>query len=321
MAYLHDLGPLAIASRMKSVTDLLIRDMIMVYRGQNIDFEPRWFTFIHLISRKGPTQITLIARELNQSHPAINQVANALEKKGYIRSMRDAKDNRKRIIELTEQGRALLSRLEPVWDAVERSVTDLLNSTSPDFLDNVDKIEEELIRKPMEKRISALLTLSSPESVEVIDYQPELSEHFKSLNETWLNAYFSVEQEDYRLLENPQKEIVDKGGNIIFARIGNKVVGTAALLHTNENTCELTKMAVAPAYQGKKAGRCLLDALIASAKKKKYKKMVLLTSEKLEKAVSLYRSAGFVESDSRSMLKHNYRRCSVQMELKLSTNK
>ncbi len=153
--------------------------------------------------------------------------------------------------------------------------------------------------------------------VEIHDYQPEFKKDFKDLNHEWLTQYFAIEEEDKRLLDNPEEEILAKGGKIIFASKSGEIVGTAALIHLQERICELTKMAVKPTFQGKQIGRLLLNSLIDCAKEKNYKKMILLTSPRLGKAVNLYKSAGFLESEKQSSLRHNYKRCSIQMELKL----
>ena len=182
MSYLQQIGPLAIASRLKSVTDLFMRDMISLYRKRGIDFEPRWFTFVHLLNTRGPLPITMIAKELNQSHPAANQVANALEKKGYIRSKRDKKDKRKRIIALSSEGLLLIRELIPIWNAVEQSVNELLMESSPEFLNDIQQIEHQLIKRPMESRIVSYLDTPLAENIEIINYSPEYRKDFWRLN-------------------------------------------------------------------------------------------------------------------------------------------
>jgi len=320
MGYLQQLGPLAIASRLKSVTDLFMRDMISLYRKRGIDFEPRWFTFVHLLNTRGPLPITMIAKELNQSHPAANQVANALEKKGYIKSKGDKKDRRKRIIALSNEGKLLIEELTPIWNAVEQSVNELLMESSPEFLNDIHKIEQQLIMRPMGKRIASHLDTPPAEKIEIINYSPDYRNDFRWLNAAWLNAFFRIEAEDNRLLNNPETEILRKGGVIIFARQGKSIIGTGALLHIDQNICELTKMAVKPEFQGKQVGRKILRSLIGEARRKNYAKMILLTSEKLNKALSLYRSEGFTYSNEASVQKHNYERCTIQMELNLNNN-
>ena len=50
MNYIQELGSRALASRLKKFTELLIRDVIQIYKEQKIDFQPRWYTFFLLIS-------------------------------------------------------------------------------------------------------------------------------------------------------------------------------------------------------------------------------------------------------------------------------
>ena len=51
MGFINELGTLALGSRIKNLGELLMRDMAKVYKEQNIDFEPRWFTLFQLILR------------------------------------------------------------------------------------------------------------------------------------------------------------------------------------------------------------------------------------------------------------------------------
>ena len=317
MSYLQSLGSMAIASRLKSLSDLLARDMNLVYKKQNIEFEPRWFTFFHLIYHKGSLSITQIAREIKQSHPAANQVANALEKKGLIKSIRDEKDNRKRIIALTSRGKSLAKKLKPIWQAVELATELLLEESGTALLDSIEAIEKQVSEKPAAERILAALHDIQGERIQIEAYREAYKPIFKTLNIAWLNEFFEVEPEDLKLLDNPQEQIINKGGLIFFARLKDKIIGTAALMKLDQETCELTKMAVAREHQGIQAGRLLLQNVIQAAVSAGYKKMILLTGEKLHKAVSLYKSEGFILSDQASVLEHNLKRCSIQMELNL----
>ena len=320
MGYLHELGPVAIASRLKSITDLLVRDMARVYRAQDVDFEPRWFTFIHLIHARGPLPITSIARELGQTHPASNQVANALERKGYTRSRKDRNDNRKRIIALTPLGQQLVTELIPIWEAVDYAAGELLRESCPEFLHHLDSIETQLMETPMDTRVFRRIAAGNNDDVQIIPFTDDRASFFRSLNEEWLLEFFSVEPEDERLISNPRAEIIDKGGTVVFAAVEGRIVGTGALLHVNDKVCELTKMAVTNAFRGRKIGRKLLEHLMATAREKKYESIELLTSDKLTRAVALYKSAGFVPDTDGAGREYNYQRCSILMKLDLQSN-
>jgi GNAT superfamily N-acetyltransferase len=148
--------------------------------------------------------------------------------------------------------------------------------------------------------------------VTILEFQPELAVHFKELNEAWITTYFALEEADRKALDNPQSYIIDKGGHIFFASYENEVVGTCALIKTNEHTFELAKMAVTPQMQGKKIGYLLGQAAIAKAKEAGAEKLFLESNRKLKPAIQLYEKLGFVEKEMRSSL---YARCDIYMEL------
>ena len=171
----------------------------------------------------------------------------------------------------------------------------------------------------MAKHISYQFTSEFISQVEIVDFKPELIKDFKDLNTEWLSKYFIIEDEDDLLLNNPESEILAKGGKIIFACVGGTIAGTAALINLGKGKCELSKMAVKPAFQGKQIGRLLLNTLIDHALKNNYSTMALVTSPILGKAINLYKSAGFIESENQSTMMHSYKRSSIQMELKISS--
>lgn len=89
--------------------------------------------------------------------------------------------------------------------------------------------------------------------VQIVNYEPQYKEAFKALNEEWIKTFFTMEAGDYKLLDNPQKYIIDKGGYIIVALLNGEAVGTCALVKISDEPLrfELSKMAVSPKAQGK----------------------------------------------------------------------
>ena len=318
MNYIQKLGTLAIATRLRGLTDLLVRDMVKIYEEQNIKFEPRWFSFLHLLNSKGKLSITEIAKELNQSHPAANQVANSLEKKGFIVSTTDKKDNKRRIIKMSHKGKTLVKDSQYIWNAVDIAVKDLIRECYPEFLDSILALEQNLSSKSIYKRINNQIKLSQLNELEIIDFDPKYKNEFRILNVEWLEKYYEIEPEDDRILSNPESEILKKGGKIIFAKHNNIVIGTATILKIDNSHCELTKMAVTEKFQGKQAGRILMNAILQEARNNKYERIILFTSPQLNKAISLYESVGFTEVTGKSDIDRKYKRYSIQMELKLN---
>lgn len=133
------------------------------------------------------------------------------------------------------------------------------------------------------------------QAVEICDWRPEWREHFARLNLDWLQRYFTVEDIDRRVLGEPERSILAPGGHIFFARSGEEVVGTVALMRESDGVYELTKMAVDPAWQGRGIGRRLVEAAIARFRALQGTRLFLESSRRLAPALHLYTRLGFVD--------------------------
>jgi epoxyqueuosine reductase len=82
-------------------------------------------------------------------------------------------------------------------------------------------------------------------------------------------------------------------GRLLVARCDGAFVGCVALRQIGDGLCEMKRLFVQPAFQGKGIGKALARAIIEEARRIGYKRMRLDTV--LEPARSLYRSLGFRE--------------------------
>jgi GNAT superfamily N-acetyltransferase len=160
--------------------------------------------------------------------------------------------------------------------------------------------------------VEIILSFESTLTIEIIPYLPIYKESFKQLNMAWLEKFFVVEDFDLEVLSNPEKYILDKGGFIFFAKHDKKIVGTCALMKDSENTWELTKMAVDDAYQGKKIGHKLAEAVIEKFKSFGHGALFLESNSKLVNALHIYKKLGFVLQDKLKEQSH-YDRADVYM--------
>lgn len=153
-------------------------------------------------------------------------------------------------------------------------------------------------------------------SIEIIPFKKEYAKYFKDLNIAWVEKYFKVENKDIELLDDCEKNILDKGGYIYFAVYNKQIVGCFAFIKIKENVFELGKMAVDFKFQGLKIGQELLKFAIDFAKKSNWSKIILYSSTKLDHALYLYKKYGFVTVD----LENNpeYLRSDIKMELLLN---
>ncbi|HXC16828.1 MAG TPA: GNAT family N-acetyltransferase [Holophagaceae bacterium] len=132
--------------------------------------------------------------------------------------------------------------------------------------------------------------------VEIIPFEPRYRDDFKRLNAVWLEKFFRVEPVDAEVLSNPESRILAPGGHILFARLGDEIVGACALIPEGEGRFELSKMAVDERHQGLGLGRKLLEAAIAKFKTLEAAELFLESSSKLTTAIRLYETSGFVHT-------------------------
>lgn len=158
----------------------------------------------------------------------------------------------------------------------------------------------------------------SPHEIRIVDFHPRYRERFRDLNYEWLQRYFTVEPYDRIVLADPQREVIARGGCVLFALIGQEAVGTCALIKQTERKYELAKMAIAEQYQGRGIGRNLCAAAIKRARSLGADTLVLATSPLLDTANHLYRSMGFMSVDSNEFGPLPYARHSIVMALDLS---
>ncbi len=130
--------------------------------------------------------------------------------------------------------------------------------------------------------------------LQIVDFTPAHADAFLRLNLEWLEKYFCVESIDRLVLSNPQAEIIDQSGYILFAMVNGEAVGTVALKYFAGGIFELTKMAVTGPQQGTGVGRALLCAAIDRFKAVSGEMLYLETHSSLTTAIGLYERAGFV---------------------------
>ncbi len=150
----------------------------------------------------------------------------------------------------------------------------------------------------------------------IIDFDPRYVEDFYDLNMEWLETYFYVEPFDKEVLSKPEVYITGRGGYIFFVLMKDRVIGTVALMPTEDpSMLELTKMAVLPEFRGKKIGQALMKHCIGFAAKKNIRALLIYSNTILENAIYIYKKYGFreipIEQDS------PYKRGNIKLILKL----
>ncbi|MEV6136868.1 GNAT family N-acetyltransferase [Nocardia sp. NPDC051990] len=162
---------------------------------------------------------------------------------------------------------------------------------------------------------------AATEQIDIIVVEPMSSpadaRAFKELNEEWIVELFSLEPADSVKLDNPEREIVAKGGQVLIARDGEDIVGCVALVLAGDGVFELSKMAVARRRRGRGLGRIILEEAIDYARRQGATALFLGSSTKLADAVHLYESIGFVHVPNDRIGPMPYERADVFMRYEL----
>ena len=149
---IEELGSLALATRLKNLSERLAKDVAQVYKESDFDFEPRWFAVFYTLKDGDELAVTELSSMLQQTHPAVNQVANVLVKKGLVTERKDEQDQRKRLLMLSSKGNKLARQLERLWAQIKAANDELL-ANSANILEDLERIEKALDAKSIKERI------------------------------------------------------------------------------------------------------------------------------------------------------------------------
>jgi DNA-binding MarR family transcriptional regulator/N-acetylglutamate synthase-like GNAT family acetyltransferase len=310
-----DIKDFSTPGRIKRLGENLLKEASLVCQKLDIEFEPRWFTICQFLNEKGSAPINEIASALELTHPAIVQLVNELEVHNIVSTLKDIDDKRKRIVSLSDKGREVLASVVPLFNDLDESIIELGKSSGYDILHFINSLEKLTGAKSLYKLTLGKYRKRLLDSVEILRYSPRYKRNFKELNYEWLNKYFKIEELDEEILSNPEEIIINKGGEIFFARIKGEIIGTCAAIKIDDNTYELAKMAVTEKAQGKQAGKKLAFAVLGFAYSNEAKSVILETNSGLHSAISLYESIGFKSVPG--MFYSKYARQTFRMKLDL----
>lgn len=152
-----EMAELALASRLRRLSDLYWQGVTSIYRQSGLDFDVRWATVFVLIARQGPVAVMEIAERLGISHPAVIQVINELEKKELIISAKSETDGRKRLLSLSEAGQQMLPALQPLWDAFITVNRQMIEQQQHNLLQSLQEMEHQLAERGFVERVQEQL--------------------------------------------------------------------------------------------------------------------------------------------------------------------
>ena len=147
--------PVGLGTKLRQLIMRLDSEVQEIYDDMNVTFRPRFYPVVSLLC-SGPQSVNAIAQVVGVSQPATTQTLGEMKKLGLIKVQSGA-DRRTRLIHLTAKGKAVVRKLEPVWDATHRAATGLESELPAELGAIVDQTLAALDRKPFKRRIRAEL--------------------------------------------------------------------------------------------------------------------------------------------------------------------
>jgi DNA-binding MarR family transcriptional regulator len=143
MNVIDESGILAISTRLQRLAEQLRKDGVLIYKANNIEFEPKWFPVIYTLHFKPVLSVVEIAAEIGYTHPSTISLLKELEKEKLIRSKKDKADERKRLIMLTTKGHELIVRMKPIWEIMKAAAAEIAD-TQNNLMKAITEAEEKL---------------------------------------------------------------------------------------------------------------------------------------------------------------------------------
>jgi DNA-binding MarR family transcriptional regulator len=201
---------------------------------------------------------------------------------GLVTLHKDGRDRRIRTVRLTRMGRAQREVLDGRSDALAVS---LLDPLSPEQRNRLVGAMEAIER---------VLTASSVTVSPVDPADPEARECVRAYFAE-LDRRFDTGFDPSRSMSADDDELRPPAGVFVLARLGERPVGCGALKFLPGQPADLKRMWVAESARGLGVGRRVLTELEGLAAAHGVEAVRLETNGTLVEAISLYRSAGYVE--------------------------
>ncbi|WP_074409729.1 MarR family winged helix-turn-helix transcriptional regulator [Aquimarina megaterium] len=150
---LQEYAELGLGSRLKRLSEFVMKEIQIVYTSCNINFDPYLFPIFKIIIDQSHTTTTDIQEKLHYTQPAITQALKKLMEKGLVEYKIDTSDKRKKLFQLTKKGNETHQIMIPLWKVIDQEVTTLTTFSSANLADHITHFESKLREKPLHQQI------------------------------------------------------------------------------------------------------------------------------------------------------------------------
>jgi len=150
---LQELGELGIGSRLKRLSDFMMKEIQLVYDAAHIDFDPYLFPIFKTIIDKKLATTTDIQEAIQYTQPAITQALKKLIDKKLVVYKTDPIDKRKKVFKLSKKGNVLHQQMIPLWNIMDQQIKWLTEGSTTSLIRHIDHLELQLHKKSLHQRI------------------------------------------------------------------------------------------------------------------------------------------------------------------------
>lgn len=299
---IEKLGYLAGATRFRRISEKLYSDGDKVYREAGIPFKASWFPVYYVLAlSESPLTILQIAEQIDFSHITVKNVLRELEKSELVHIEINPNDKRSRLVSLSVKGQKLIYRLKPIWISFASALQNIFQSGHPDFMNTLDRIDQQIQRYPIHRRISE----RERDPIVVLDYKPELNQHFHDLAGPWLTEELNgqLKEENGITMEEPEADHFMDGGFYFYASYKDQIVGKVSLKRLDSHAFEFNQPYIHPNYRKFKIDRVFLERCISRCIENQARELWVQTSIRKSDTYELFRSMGFEDSKAHPEMK------------------
>ncbi len=146
-------GELGLGSRLKRLSELMMKEIQVVYTAHNIDFDPYLFPIFKVIIDQESATTTDIQEALQYTQPAITQALKKLTDKKLVHYKIDTIDKRKKFFRLSQKGKEIHQQLRPLWKVIDEQVKWLTEGSATSLTRHLTYLENQLKQKSLSERI------------------------------------------------------------------------------------------------------------------------------------------------------------------------
>lgn len=228
----------------------------------------------------GGSSVLDLRQRLGLDSGYLSRLLRELERDRLVRVVPDPTDGRRRRVELTRAGRS-------AWTDLDQRSTDLVHEllaplSDPQRTQLADALHtaDRLIRAA-----TIEFDVVDPSSADAVG---AMTAYFRELAIRFVDGF---EPGDTLIADAPTMRA--PAGAFVVARSDDAAVACGGVLRHNDETGEIKRMWIDPAWRGVGLGRRMLARLEQETASLGYRRVVLDTNDTLTEAISMYERAGY----------------------------